>query len=243
MAAVPEEGRRGLEAGVREGRLQERDHLQGRRRRRPRTRTGTRKTPATRSSAGWPSRSQNAMGPHVHDPRSGEIISAHIIFWHDIVKLAQHVVLRAVLGAQDPRARKLPLPDELTGELLRYVACPRSRPHARPAAQPPGQLGVHHRAAARPEVHREARQRRARSCPTAASTTSPSRRTRSSDLIPMIGAVRLLRHRVGLQADPRRARQPGGRAADARRVGGAADRRAVAALRRRGRAGRASIRP
>ena len=32
---------------------------------------------------------QNAMGPHVHDPRSGEIISAHIIFWHDIVKLTQ----------------------------------------------------------------------------------------------------------------------------------------------------------
>ncbi|HSQ56378.1 MAG TPA: DUF5117 domain-containing protein, partial [Gemmata sp.] len=31
----------------------------------------------------------NAMGPHVHDPRSGEIISAHIIFWHDVVKLAQ----------------------------------------------------------------------------------------------------------------------------------------------------------
>src|ERR1019366_6766747 len=27
----------------------------------------------------------NAMGPHVHDPRSGEIISAHIIFWHGIV--------------------------------------------------------------------------------------------------------------------------------------------------------------
>jgi hypothetical protein len=32
---------------------------------------------------------QNAMGPHVHDPRSGEIISAHIIFWHDVVKLVQ----------------------------------------------------------------------------------------------------------------------------------------------------------
>ncbi len=31
----------------------------------------------------------NAMGPHVHDPRSGEIISSHIIFWHDIVKLTQ----------------------------------------------------------------------------------------------------------------------------------------------------------
>jgi hypothetical protein len=63
---------------------------------------------------------QNAMGPHVHDPRSGEIISAHIIFWHDIVKLAQQWYF-VQCSAQDPRARTLPLPDDITGELLRYV--------------------------------------------------------------------------------------------------------------------------
>ena len=63
---------------------------------------------------------KNAMGPHVHDPRSGEIISAHIIFWHDVVKLAQ-LWYFVQCSAQDPRARKLPLPDELTGELLRYI--------------------------------------------------------------------------------------------------------------------------
>lgn len=63
----------------------------------------------------------NAMGPHVHDPRSGEIISAHIIFWHDIVKLTQMWYF-VQCSAQDPKARKFPLPDELTGELLRYVA-------------------------------------------------------------------------------------------------------------------------
>ncbi|NBU75276.1 MAG: DUF5117 domain-containing protein [Planctomycetes bacterium] len=62
----------------------------------------------------------NAMGPHVHDPRSGEIISAHIIFWHDVVKLAQMWYF-IQCSAQDPRARKLPMPDELTGELLRYI--------------------------------------------------------------------------------------------------------------------------
>lgn len=62
----------------------------------------------------------NAMGPHVHDPRSGEIISAHIILWHDVVKLAQMWYF-IQCSAQDPRARKFPLPDELTGELLRYV--------------------------------------------------------------------------------------------------------------------------
>jgi hypothetical protein len=63
----------------------------------------------------------NAMGPHVHDPRSGEIISAHIIFWHDVVKLAQ-LWYFVQCSAVDERARKLPFPDELTGELLRYIA-------------------------------------------------------------------------------------------------------------------------
>jgi hypothetical protein len=62
----------------------------------------------------------NAMGPHVHDPRSGEIISAHIIFWHDVVKLAQ-LWYFVQCSAVDSRARKLPLPDALTGELLRYI--------------------------------------------------------------------------------------------------------------------------
>jgi hypothetical protein len=65
---------------------------------------------------------QNAMGPNVHDPRSGEVISAHVIFWHDILKLNQMWYF-VQCSAIDPRARKLPLPDEVTGELMRYVAC------------------------------------------------------------------------------------------------------------------------
>jgi len=64
----------------------------------------------------------NAMGPHVHDPRSGEIISAHVIFWHDILKLNQ-LWYFVQCAALDKRAHKLPLPDEVTGELMRYVAC------------------------------------------------------------------------------------------------------------------------
>lgn len=62
----------------------------------------------------------NAMGPHVHDPRSGEILSAHIIFWHDILKISQMWYF-VECSAQDPRARQLPLPDEITAELIRYV--------------------------------------------------------------------------------------------------------------------------
>ncbi len=63
---------------------------------------------------------QNAMGPHVHDPRSGEIVSAHIIFWHDIQKLVQQWYF-VQCGANDPRRHKLPLPDEVIGECMRYV--------------------------------------------------------------------------------------------------------------------------
>lgn len=64
---------------------------------------------------------QNAMGPHVHDPRSGEIISAHIIFWHDIVKLVQMWYF-VQCGASDSRVVQLPLSDEIIGECLRYVS-------------------------------------------------------------------------------------------------------------------------
>ncbi len=63
---------------------------------------------------------QNAMGPHVHDPRSGEVISAHIIFWHDIVKLSQ-IWYFLQCSAVDEKARKFPLPDETTGAMMRYV--------------------------------------------------------------------------------------------------------------------------
>jgi hypothetical protein len=62
----------------------------------------------------------NAMGPHVHDPRSGEIVSAHIIMWHDVLKLVQQWYF-VQCGAVDERARRLPLPDDLIGELIRYV--------------------------------------------------------------------------------------------------------------------------
>lgn len=63
---------------------------------------------------------QNAQGPHVHDPRSGEIISAHIILWQDILKLQQGWYF-VQCGAVDPRAHKLPMQESLIGELLQYV--------------------------------------------------------------------------------------------------------------------------
>ena len=67
-----------------------------------------------------PSPRENAMGPAVVDPRSGEVISAHALFWHDVLKLAETWYFTQV-GPLDPRAHKLPLPDDVMGEILRYV--------------------------------------------------------------------------------------------------------------------------
>jgi hypothetical protein len=63
---------------------------------------------------------QNAMGPNLTDPRSGEVISAHVIFWHDIVKTAQ-IWYFLECSAVDTKARKFPLPDDVTGAMMRYV--------------------------------------------------------------------------------------------------------------------------
>lgn len=63
---------------------------------------------------------QNAMGPNLSDPRSGEVISAHVIFWHDIVKVAQ-IWYFLQCSAVDTKARKFPLPDDTTGAMMRYI--------------------------------------------------------------------------------------------------------------------------
>jgi hypothetical protein len=64
---------------------------------------------------------ENAMGPHVHDPRSGEIISAHLILWHDVLKLAQGWYF-GMCSAQNDAARMLPFDKKLMGEILLYIA-------------------------------------------------------------------------------------------------------------------------
>lgn len=68
-----------------------------------------------------PSTVENAMGPHIHDPRTGEILEADIQFHHNVMNLLRGWYFVQV-GPLDPRARKLPLPDELMGRLLEYVA-------------------------------------------------------------------------------------------------------------------------
>jgi hypothetical protein len=67
-----------------------------------------------------PSPIPNAYGPHLADPRSGEILNANIVMYHNILQLQQDWYVTQV-GPLDPRARKLPLPDDLMGELVAYV--------------------------------------------------------------------------------------------------------------------------
>lgn len=67
-----------------------------------------------------PSPTANAMGPSIQDPRSGETLNAHVIFWHNIVDLVEKWYA-IQCGAIDPRARKLPLPNDLMDDLVAYV--------------------------------------------------------------------------------------------------------------------------
>lgn len=64
----------------------------------------------------------NAMGPSISDPRTGEILEADIMWWHNVVELL-HDWLVIQTGAVDPRVRTLELPEELIGDAMRFVAC------------------------------------------------------------------------------------------------------------------------
>ena len=67
-----------------------------------------------------PSTTENASGPHISDPRTGEILNADIQFYHNVQQLVEDWYFVQV-GPLDPRAAKLPLPDDLMGDLLGFV--------------------------------------------------------------------------------------------------------------------------
>lgn len=64
---------------------------------------------------------QNAYGPNVHDPRSGEIIESHIGWYHNLMRLL-HNWYFIQASPNDPRARKREFDDELMGQLIRFVS-------------------------------------------------------------------------------------------------------------------------
>ncbi|GAB5553448.1 MAG: zinc-dependent metalloprotease [Saprospiraceae bacterium] len=64
---------------------------------------------------------QNAYGPNVHDPRSGEILESHIGWYHNIQRLLKnwYTIQTAMV---DTRAQKNELDEELMGSLIRFVS-------------------------------------------------------------------------------------------------------------------------
>ena len=64
----------------------------------------------------------NAMGPSILDPRSGEILEADIMWWHNVLGMLQEWIT-VQTGVVRPEARGVKLPDELMGDAMRFVAC------------------------------------------------------------------------------------------------------------------------
>jgi hypothetical protein len=68
-----------------------------------------------------PSETENASGPHISDPRSGEILETHINWYHNVMKLV-HDWYMIQTAAVDPRSRKMTFDDKLMGDLIRFVS-------------------------------------------------------------------------------------------------------------------------
>jgi hypothetical protein len=64
---------------------------------------------------------QNAMGPHVHDPRTGEILESDIIWYHNVMNLLRNWYLIQT-AAVNPKARGVKFEEEVMSELIRFVA-------------------------------------------------------------------------------------------------------------------------
>jgi len=67
-----------------------------------------------------PSTTENAVGPHISDPRTGEILNGSIRIFHNVMNLNRAWYFTQV-GPLDPRAQRWPMPDSLMGRLLQYV--------------------------------------------------------------------------------------------------------------------------
>ena len=67
-----------------------------------------------------PSETENAYGPRIVDPRSGEIIEAHICWYHNVMNLLPKWYM-VQCGAVDKRAQTMKFDDKLMGELIRFV--------------------------------------------------------------------------------------------------------------------------
>lgn len=67
-----------------------------------------------------PSTIENAQGPNINDPRTGEILESDIYMYHNIMTL-QRTWYFSQVAHLDPRARMWPFPNELMGRLVEFV--------------------------------------------------------------------------------------------------------------------------
>jgi hypothetical protein len=68
-----------------------------------------------------PSNLQNASGPNIHDPRTGEILESHVNWYHNVMQVL-HDWYFVQAAAIDPKARKMLFDDSLMGQLIRFVS-------------------------------------------------------------------------------------------------------------------------
>lgn len=64
---------------------------------------------------------QNAYGPHVSDPRSGEILESDIGWYHNVMNLLRNWFFIQT-AAVNPEARGVKFKDEVMGRLIRFVS-------------------------------------------------------------------------------------------------------------------------
>ena len=64
---------------------------------------------------------QNASGPHVNDPRTGEILESDIQWYHNVMNLLRNWFFIQT-AAVNPDARGVEFSDEVMGELVRFVS-------------------------------------------------------------------------------------------------------------------------
>ncbi|AUC84960.1 metalloprotease [Polaribacter sp. ALD11] len=67
------------------------------------------------------SEKQNAMGPSIVDPRSGQILESDIIWWHNLMK-GLHSWIRVQTGPIDVNARANTFSNQHMGEAIRFVS-------------------------------------------------------------------------------------------------------------------------
>lgn len=67
------------------------------------------------------SEKSNAMGPSVFDPRSGEILEADVVWWHNVMT-SVHSWMRVQTGVIDSKSRANKFSDEHMGDAIRFIS-------------------------------------------------------------------------------------------------------------------------